>query len=96
MAKAVADIPLKFAIVDNNGFASRAFRGWLLDVFNRIGGNSALSNIELESVISEQITDDIAELQSDVLVLEASSTTYASQILALQNNINELNQGPNL
>lgn len=88
----VPPVPYKSPLYNKSGFISEAWATWFRQVFHRIGGNNALSNIELE-----EFTDlDISALDSRIDALETLTTSHTTSISSLQININDLNQGRQL
>lgn len=89
MSSKVPPPPFKMAIVDENGFMSAAFGGWIRDLFNRIGGTSALTNKELEVVQ----TADLGTLVTDVATLQTTTASQASLVTTLTSAIDDLKKG---
>lgn len=78
----VPDIPFKEPMTDARGVITQRWAKWFLQMFERVGGNIALSNGDIEDVFQEQIED----LQADVEVLQDEVSDLVIQ--------DELNQGP--
>jgi hypothetical protein len=89
MAKTVPELPYKTPLLDESGtYLSRPWAGWFRDMFSRIGGTVALTNVELADLSDTQV----AALQVNITALQASVVTLSAQITALQSSINDLNQ----
>lgn len=84
MSEIVPPVPLKSELTDANGFLSPAWAGFFKQLFNRIGGAVALTNIELATQIG------------DVPTIQANLTALQATVANLQSMINDLNQGPKL
>ena len=59
MANSLPPLPLKTPLTDKNGFLSPAWAGFFVELFNRVGGNIAPSNSEINTsttTIQSQIT----------------------------------------
>lgn len=84
MADIVPPVPHKSLVLTENGYLTAAWAGWLRQLYIRIGGVEALSNIE----IGDQL--------QDLTTLQAAVTTLQTAVTTLQSNINDLNQGPRL
>lgn len=99
MAGLVPPIPYKISLVTTTGTISEPWAKWIRQMYQRVGGISALSNIELETELDANITDlqtDITSLQSSVTSLQSSVTTLQANVTTLQGQVSDLNQGPYL
>lgn len=83
--KFLAPVPYKVPMTDRNGNITTTWANWFKDVFTRVGGLKALSNLELEGLPAQ----DLSELESDV-------DTLSSSVSTLSGKINDLNQGRHL
>lgn len=88
----VPPVPYKSPLSNKNGFISEVWAKWFRQVFHRIGGNIALTNIELEDTTSAEVT----ALDLRVDALETLTLSHTSSISNLQENINDLKQGRHL
>lgn len=79
----VPPIPLKTLPLNELGYFSPAWTKWLQFVFTRIGGNIALSNIELATIQTESIDD-----------LEAAVTLLTGRVNNLELEAGGLGVGP--
>lgn len=76
MAITVPNPPYKTPVTDDRGLMAPSWVSWFREVFNRIGGNVALSNTELAGGSSESLgtlSAAVAALQNDVASLELNS-----------------------
>jgi hypothetical protein len=79
--------PYKTPFVDRSGTLAPAWQTWFRDLFIRIGGKIALTNVELAEVQSENleaIQDDIDALEASVTTLQGTSTSQGNAITILQ------------
>ncbi len=97
MAVTVPPIPYKAKLLSATGYLTDPWAKWFREVFSRIGGTTALSNTELESMQ----TGGVDELQADVDALEVSvanldslATTHTTDIASLRLAVDGLGQGP--
>lgn len=81
------NIPYRSALVDEQGLITPAWSAFLRELYTRVGGPNALTNLELESLSGGAV------LQSEVDALEL---TVAANQAANEIRFDELGQGPNL
>lgn len=80
----VPEPPFKTPMVDAKGIISSVWIGWVRQTFLRIGGNIALSNSDIETLLGADISDlqaDVAQLQNDVAALQAVSEIDQGPVL---------------
>lgn len=58
MANAVPPVPYKSPLTDSTGRLTQAWSAWFRELFNRIGGNTASANSDLD--------DDVDDLQQQI------------------------------
>lgn len=90
--KTLPPVPYKSPLVDNSGFLTPPWATFFRQVFQRIGGPIALSNIELESLQLQEISG----LEDEVDALQVTVSSQSTQISNLQTLTNDLGQGPEL
>jgi hypothetical protein len=89
--------PYKAPFVDRSGSLSTAWQTWFRELFLRIGGTVAKSNVELETIQLEgleEVQADIAILETSLSTLQGTVTTQGNTIASLQSSINDLLQEP--
>lgn len=95
----VPPVPYKSQLTDEQGLLSQPWSSWFRQLFSRIGGAAALSNLDLATI---QLVDlsvanaNIAALQATTTTLTAGVSTLNSSIAALTSSINDLGQGRDL
>lgn len=88
----VPPVPYKTPITNKSGILHPLWSAWFRQLFARIGGPIALTNVELENIAEINLTDveaDIAVIQGQISTLQSTTATHTTQI-------NDLGQGPNL
>ncbi len=100
MAVILPPLPYKSPMLRDDGFLSEAWSKWFRQMFSRIGGTEALSNIELEDGQTDteaQLQADIDDLESAVIALQALTVSHTESIAALvedlESGLDDLNQG---
>jgi len=83
MSLSIPPHPSRSPIADKNGMATAAWTMWFRDVFQRIGGLNAPTNLELATSGS-----------LDVSGLQAQITALTSRVDDLSNDGTVLNQDP--
>lgn len=81
MSNTLPPIPYKSIVTNKSGFLTPAWIAFFRELFFRVGGNVAPTNIELNTG-SNSISNTVS--------------THTSQIAALQTKDNDFGQGPNL
>jgi hypothetical protein len=76
----VPPIPIQAKIIDDRGILTPTWAQFFQQVFYRIGGPQALTNLQLASVTNP----GLAALQATVATMQSTITTNQSQISALQ------------
>lgn len=84
MAEVVPPVPFKAEVVNENGYISPAWAGFIKQLYSRIGGPVALSNTDLTTYIGS------------IPTLQASVTSLTSTVATLQSRIDDLSQGRQL
>lgn len=90
MAQVIPPLPYKSPVITQTGFLSEPWSKWFRQMFIRIGGIEALSNVELAALPALEL----AAVEADITSLETSVTTLQATVTSLQAQINDLNQGP--
>lgn len=93
----VPPVPFKAPVTDDNGLLSTAWAGFFRQLFNRIGGPTALSNLELADEQSTGIAGalvSITALQGSVSTLRSTVASQTTDLATLQSSVNDLGQGP--
>lgn len=88
-AKAVPNLPYKSPVINKEGYLTAPWAGWFRDLFNRVGGTLALTNVQLEELQSS----DLTAVQADIDALQSTAASLVVLVAALQVNIQDLNQG---
>lgn len=99
MAAKVPPIPYKVQVLDRSGYLSSPWADWFREMFNRIGGNIALSNVELATLQTEDLAAleaTVTALQTLVSSIQATVSGHTTSIANLETSVNDLSQGPNL
>jgi hypothetical protein len=78
---AIPPIPYKSPFLSPDGSLAQPWAKWFRDVFQRVGGSDALSNVELNAAVTAAV---------------ASIATLSSTTSSLTSQIDGLNQGQNL
>jgi peptidoglycan hydrolase CwlO-like protein len=89
--------PYKSPFVDRSGSLAPSWQNWFRDLFLRIGGTIAKSNVELETIQLEgleEVQADITALENSLSSLQGTVTTQGNTITSLQSSINDLLQEP--
>jgi hypothetical protein len=86
MASTLPNIPHRVPLVDDAGLLTQAWASFFQFLFQRVGQNNALTNVELATVQ----TDSVAELTATVAAL---TTTVATLSASTTSSIDGLNQG---
>lgn len=88
MAITLPPLPLKSVVINERGILTPLWATWFRELFQRIGGTTALSNIELEEQIdTSSLNIQIQQLKDDVSILQAELANMSS-------NFSDLGQGP--
>lgn len=87
MSQTLPNIPFNSPLTDDSGLLTPEWSKWFSFAFSRVGGNIALSNIELAKLNSTNVT----ALQASVTALTTQLTAFITSTTA---NFNGLNQGP--
>lgn len=88
MASKIPAVPYKAPFAGKDGYLSPVWANWFRDLFQRIGGNEALTNQELEG----NTTDFSAQISS----LQTQVTTLSGEVDALQSEVGGLTVGRQL
>lgn len=89
MAKrAVPEPPLKVPMTDKNNLMSPTWSGWFRDLYQRIGGTLAFSNVQLES----ELFSDVDSLETRVDALEVNDTAQDASISSLLSSVTTLQE----
>lgn len=87
--KTVPPVPYKVAMTDNSGFLTSAWSAWFRQVFVRVGGAVALSNVELENLQE----GSLSTIAADIATLQGQVTSLTNLLAA---DMNDLSQGRQL
>jgi hypothetical protein len=97
MAKPLPPFPFKSQAVNRSGWFSPIVVGWFRDLYVRVGGLEALSNVELAQLQQEDLEEieaDISSIQSSITSLQATVAGHTSSIAALNSQIEDLKKAP--
>lgn len=95
MSSVLPPIPFKSQPLDQNGFFSEVWTKYFLQLFNRTGGQIALTNTELETTVVSNNTAIIA-LQNNQVVILTICDQNTNNIAFLASQIDGLLQGRQL
>ena len=96
-------VPGSTAITDGKGVLKQEWRLWFNKIYQRLGGDTAYSNTDLEDFINningqvDTINLTIATLQTqlnnvndEIVIIQSNITTINDNILTIQNNITDI------
>jgi hypothetical protein len=90
MASPVHQVPVNLPLIDiKTGKALPALSNWLVMAYQRIGGQSADTNLELANQ-----TAQISILSQDIAALAVVINQQSASISSLQSQIYEIESGP--
>lgn len=96
---ALPPLPYKTPVINERGFLTEPWAKLFRQLWVRVGGSIALTNLELEELQEADlvtITSDITALQASVTTINTSLATVNTSLASLASDIQGLNEGRQL
>lgn len=82
----LAQPPYQFAMTDRSGMLSDAWSKWILDLYARVGGPTAIANADASSALSSPIINQLATIAAKTLYTSPSGQTTLFDSFTVKNN----------